>query len=118
MPGIDYAAVKARLSWSVVLDAAGWTPTRNTWYRLRGPCPLRCSTSDACCAVDLRRARYYCGKCKRGGNRLDFFAAAKGVSLFRAAVELCAALGVDVPYLASPRPKTDQGRGPRKEAAG
>jgi hypothetical protein len=94
MPYIDFEEVKANVTIRQVCDALQWKPSggnAHTWY---GPCPLHCSNHVGqrylrrCCSIDLAQNRWYCHKCKKGGNQLDLFAQARKLSLYEAALVL------------------------------
>ena len=55
--------------------------------------------SHACFSVNVTLERYYCHRCHRHGHQLELWAAATGLPLHQAAVDLCATLGHDVPWL-------------------
>jgi len=43
--------------------------------------------------------RYYCHKCQSKGNQLELWAAVHKLSIYQAAMDLCRALGRDVPEI-------------------
>ena len=101
MPGIDFDRLRAEISMQQVLQLLGFQPTRcrsDQWY---GGCPLPDCTprSHACFSANVTLERYYCHRCHRHGHQLELWAAATGLPLHQAAVDLCATLGHDVPWL-------------------
>ena len=67
----------------------------------RGPCPLHGSTSGTsrCFSANLDRNLFHCFKCNRGGNALELWAAAKRLTPYDAAIDLCDRLGLPLPIL-------------------
>ena len=101
MPGIDFDVVRREISMQQVLDAIGFSVTTRSGDQLRGPCPVHGSTSrgSRVFSVSLGEQRYYCHKCKSHGNQLELYAAARQATLYDATVDLCHALGQDVPWI-------------------
>jgi hypothetical protein len=104
MPGIDFDRVRDEISMQQVLQLLGFSPTRcrgDQWY---GSCPLpgcpptRTSRSS-CFSVNVSIGRYYCHRCRRYGHQIELWAAATGLLLHPAAVDLCTALGREVPWI-------------------
>ncbi len=54
--------------------------------------------------VHLQRHLYYCFLCRRGGNQLDLWAAAKNLPLHAATLDLCQHLGIQPITLIDPQP--------------
>ena len=101
MPGVNFDRVRADVSMEQVLQLLGFSPARcrgDQWY---GHCPLPgCPlTPRPCFSVNVTMARYYCHRCHRHGHQLELWAAATGLSLHPAAIDLCAALGREVPWI-------------------
>jgi DNA primase len=101
MPGIDFHRLRAEITMERVLTQLGFQPVSRAGDQLHGPCPVHRSTSpDArTFSVNLRSQRYYCHKCHSHGNQLELWAAATGLLLHPAAIDLCAALGREVPWI-------------------
>lgn len=101
MPGIDFAAVRCRISLAQVLDLVGFVPTRSRAEKLRGTCPVRrCITRDRCCfSANLARNQFSCFKCGLGGSQLELWAYATNQNLYPATIDLCGRLGIDVPWI-------------------
>jgi DNA primase len=96
---IDYAALRARIPMSRVLELLGFRPLRGRSPQLRGQCPLRnCPpVLPPRFSVNLQRHIYRCFACGSAGNQLDLWAAAHRLSLPAAAVHLCRVTGTPVP---------------------
>ena len=101
MPGVDFDVVRREITMQQVLDEIGFRATHRESDQLRGPCPVHGSTSknSRVCSVNLSTQRYYCHKCKSHGNQLELYAAVQQTMLYQAAVDLCHALGQDVPWI-------------------
>lgn len=116
MPAIDLHEVVASVRLLDALALLRW-PGRGLWGdNHRGPCPVRGCIHRYrqpfwCC-----NERWYCHKCKQGGDVLDLWAAVNGMSLFEAARDLCRAFALDVPYLPRGARKPRGGRKPRPAA--
>lgn len=123
MPGIDFALLRQRVTMEQVQDLLGWSPAWWRWHRQKGRCPHKCSEALKACVISTRRQIWFCFRCHRGGNHLDFYAAATGQEVRAAALDLCARLGVDVPWLArQPRrpraPRAQRRRHPQGGSGG
>ncbi|HEX7448513.1 MAG TPA: CHC2 zinc finger domain-containing protein [Pirellulales bacterium] len=66
-----------------------------------GPCPVHGSTSPGSrtFSVNLDTGRYYCHKCQSHGHALELWAAVHKLAIYEAALELCRAVGRDVPWI-------------------
>ena len=101
MPGVDFDRLRAEITMRQVLQLLGFQSTRcrgDQWY---GRCPLRdCPPSRRpCFSVNVAMGRYYCHRCHRHGHQIELWAAATGLRLYPAAIDLCAALGREVPWM-------------------
>lgn len=101
MPGIDFDMLRAEISLQQVLQLLDFQPTRcrgDQWY---GRCPLPgCQPSGRpCFSVNVVMGRYYCHRCGRYGHQIELWAAATGLPLHPAAVDLCASLKREVPWI-------------------
>jgi len=101
MPGVDFDRLRAEITMQQVLQLLGFEPARcpgDQWY---GRCPLRdCPPSRRpCFSVNVAIGRYYCHRCHRHGHQIELWAAATGLRLYPAAIDLCAALGREVPWI-------------------
>jgi DNA primase len=96
---IDYAALRAQIPMSRVLELLAFCPTRARGPQLRGPCPLpNCPSAPAPdFSVNLQRHIYQCFVCGSAGNQLDLWAAVHQLSLAAAAVDLCRLTHTPVP---------------------
>lgn len=100
MPGIDYYRLRQQITMREVSELIGFRATRRRGPQLRGPCPVPgCrGTSDRSFSVHLARHTYHCFACHSHGNTLDLWATVRGLSLHRAALELCQLLNLDPPW--------------------
>jgi len=99
MPGIDFAQLRDQVSLLDVLALMDFRPVRCTGNRLRGSCPFACSPSGRSFAAYLDTGRYYCFSCHRSGNALDLWGAARHLSLYEAARDLCWRLRIETPLI-------------------
>ncbi len=101
MPGVDFQAVRSRVSMAEVLTLLEFVPSQSSGTRHRGPCPIHGSSSSTSrsFSVDLKRNAFQCFKCGCSGNQLDLWAAVTGASLHQAAVDLCEKLHLDIPWI-------------------
>jgi putative transposase len=101
-PAIDFAAVRALVTMTAVLELLGVCLTkRGRGRQYRGPCPLHGSTSGTsrCFSADLEQHCFHCFKCGRSGNALDLWAQATRQSVYDAAIDLCERLHIPLPTL-------------------
>lgn len=99
MPGIDYAAVRARVSLRDVLELLGFEPIERRGDYLRGLCPQDCSWDPRIFVADLSINRYYCHSCKSFGNQLDLWSRAQKRLIYPATEDLCRRLNIQVPRI-------------------
>lgn len=101
MPGVDFNALRAEIAMEQVLNQLGFTPTSRSGSQLHGPCPVHGSTSNTSrtFSVNVETGRYFCHKCNSQGNQLELWAAVHKLSIHDAAIDLCRALGRDVPEI-------------------
>jgi len=99
LPPIDYAALRAQVPMSRILELLAFRPTRARGPQLRGPCPLPTCPPvwPPRFSVNPQRNAYQCFACGSAGNQLDLWAAVHQLSLPAAAVHLCQVLGIPVP---------------------
>ena len=97
MPGINFDRLRADITMQQVLQLLGFESTRGRGDQWYGRCPLRdCPPCRRpCFSVNVAIGRHYC---HRHGHQLELWAAASGLSLHPAALDLCAALGREVPW--------------------
>ncbi len=100
MPGVDYTEVRRQITMLEVLQLVGFTANRIRGDRQRGPCPIHGSSREdsRIFSVNLELGRYQCFQCGSRGNALELWSAVQGVSVYRAAVELCERLGKPIPW--------------------
>ena len=100
-PAIDFPAVRAAVPIADVLRLLGFKARGSRGRQQRGPCPLHGSTSGTsrCFSANLDRNLFHCFKCNRGGNALELWAAAKQLTPYDAAIDLCDRLGLPLPTL-------------------
>jgi DNA primase len=101
MPGVDFHVLRAEVSMEQVLNQLGFEPTGRSGNQWHGPCPVHGSTSTGSrtFSVNLDTGRYYCHKCHSHGNALELWAAAHQLGMYEAALDLCRALGRNVPWI-------------------
>ena len=101
MPGIDFNRLRAEITMEQVLVLLGFEPSHRTGDQWYGCCPLHDSTSGRSrfFSVNVAIGRYCCHRCHNKGNQLELWAAFKMMSLHQAAIDLCHALGRDVPWI-------------------
>jgi len=118
MSGIDFQAVREAVPLAQVLGLVGWSPSWVKGQARRGWCPIHSARPHGSRIFAVDGNRWYCHQCKRGGDCIDLYAACKGLSLFRAAAELCEMTGHPTPYreggglfVRRPRNRKRNGRG-------
>jgi len=92
MPLIDYRRARELVSIRDVLSLLCWRPNQiKARQSARGPCPLHKGGggSSRIFAVNYVNNWWYCHKCKTGGNQLELYAAALGLPLYDATLQLC-----------------------------
>jgi DNA primase len=101
MPGVDFNLLRSEITMEQVLDQLGFQPVGRSGDQLRGGCPVHGSKSPSSktFSVNLRTGRYYCHKRQSHGNSLELWAAVHKLSLYDAAIDLCRALGRQVPWI-------------------
>jgi DNA primase len=97
MPGIDFAALRARITMEEVLDLLNFRPVQHMGSRVRGTCLFQCGGSPRDFVANLARRRYRCFHCKRNGNHLDLWAALHQQEFYDATHALCQQLNIDPP---------------------
>jgi putative transposase len=122
-PSIDFAAVRALVPLAEVLALLQFTPNRTRGAEQRGPCPVHGSSAPSrsqCFSANVHDNICRCFKCGFGGNALDLWAKATGLSVYDAALDLCQRLGRPVPTKTGPRPTTALPKTPeqRREPVG
>jgi DNA primase len=85
---VDFRAVKAAVSFPMVLDHYGVNWLRESGDELRGRCPIHKGDGDRTFHVNLSKGAFHCFSCKAKGNVLDFVAAMESCNVRDAAVKL------------------------------
>ena len=101
MPGVDFNVLRTEITMEQVLKQLGFQPTSRSGDQLHGPCLVHGSTSSGSrtFSVNLDSGRYYCHKCQSHGNQLELWAAVNKLPVYEAAIDLCRALGREVPWI-------------------
>ena len=99
MPGIDFRALRERITMEEVLALLNFQPVRRVGSRLRGPCPFQCSDSPRDFVADLARRRYRCFGCRRSGNQLELWPAVQGLPFHNGVRHLCDKLNITLPLI-------------------
>jgi DNA primase len=99
MPGINYTALRARITMEQVLEQLDFHPLRRTGSRVRGRCPFGCGDSPHDFVANLALRRYRCFRCRRHGNQLDLWAATQPQPFHQAMLDLCRRLNIDPPLI-------------------
>jgi len=101
MPGIDFAKLRAEITMEQVLDLLSFEPSSRSGAQWHGPCPVHQSTStrSRSFSVNLSTRRYYCHKCRSKGHQIELWAAIKLLPIYDAAIDLCRALGHEIPWI-------------------
>ena len=109
-PAIDFAAVRAAVTMTAVLQLLGCQVNGSSRAQHRGPCPLHGSTSGTsrCFSAHLDQHIFHCFKCGRSGNALDLWAQATRQSPYDAAVDLCDRLNIPLPTLPPTRNREEE----------
>ena len=99
MPTIDFAQVRARVPIARVLELIQFQPVRRSGAELRGPCPIHRARSprSRSFAANVAKNVFRCFHCGAAGNVLDLWAAVHQTNVYRAAVELCERLDIELP---------------------
>jgi DNA primase len=92
-PFIDFAAIKAAVSFQQVLEHYGFTANMRSTRNgdgLEGPCPIHEGTSQDIFKVTLSKNCWFChnSQCKCGGNHLDFVAKMENCNAHEAALKI------------------------------
>jgi DNA primase len=101
MPGIDFNKLRAEITMEQVLELLQFEPSSRFGDQWCGPCPLHDRTSPRSrpFSVNVATARYCCHQCRNQGNQLELWAAYAKMPLHPAAIDLCHALGRQVPWI-------------------
>jgi DNA primase len=101
MPGINFDELRRRVSMADVLRLLKFQASSGRADQLRGPCPVHGSSNprSRSFSVNVRLGRYHCFGCGSRGNALELWSAVRGISIWASAIELCATLGLEVPWI-------------------
>lgn len=101
MPGVNFNTLRAELRIGQVLEQLRFHPTRRSGSQLHGPCPVHESISERgdSLSINLTSGRYFCHKCHSHGNALELWAAMHKLSICDAALDICRALGREIPWI-------------------
>jgi len=101
MPGVDFDAVRRQVPMRDALRLLGFQPTSTRGDQVRGLCPVHRATDprDRTFSANLRIGRYRCFRCGSKGNTMELWAAVHRIRLYEAAIGLCEALGIEVPWI-------------------
>lgn len=101
MPGIDFHVVCQSITMLEVLTLLGFEPSKRSGSQIRGACPVHLTepTRSRTFSVNIERGRYQCFQCGSRGNQLELWAAVHKLTIYSAAIDLCEAVGRDVPWL-------------------
>jgi DNA primase len=101
MPGIDFHRLRREITMEQVLDLLAFQPSQRTGDQWYGGCPVHGSTSDRArhFSVNVATRRYHCHKCHSQGNQLELWAAVAEKKLHPAMIDLCHALGREIPWI-------------------
>ena len=104
MPGIDFRQLRANVTMAEVLELLGFAIETRTGDQVRGACPLHGSSKQGkhrSFSAHLGCHTLQCFKCGASGNPLDLWAMATQQSVYEAALDLCARLHKETPWLSS-----------------
>jgi DNA primase len=110
MTGIDFRRLREAINMSEVLELLGFVALARNGNQVRGRCPVHeaHSAKSRSFSANLARNVYRCFHCGAAGNHLDLWAAATKQQLYEAALDLCAKLQREIPWL-----EAEQRRGTR-----
>ena len=117
-PYIDFAAVKAAVTMTQVLEhyglMASMTPKKGG-EALEGPCPIHKGDSPDQFKVSIPKNCWNCfGDCKSGGNVLDFVAKMENCDPQEAAIRMNGWFNLGIDKQPAP-PRADHGRQPQEQ---
>ena len=106
MPTIDFAELRRRVPIARVLALVAFRPVRRSGAELRGPCPIHRVGEPArrdrrSFAANVEKNVFRCFQCGAAGNALELYAAVQRTTIYRAAVELCQQLNIELPEKSS-----------------
>lgn len=106
---VDFKAVKAAVSMLQVLEHYGLAESfKRSGNSLSGPCLLHDGQNPTQFRVSLSKNCWNCfGKCKAGGNILDFVSRKEGVTIREAALKICDWFNLPLANKEALKPKTE-----------
>lgn len=100
--GIDFRQLRANITMAEVLELLGFVVRERRGDQVRGECPLHEPSERGkrrTFSANLSRHLFRCFKCGTAGNHLDLWARTTRKSIYEAALDICARLHKEVPYL-------------------
>ena len=101
MPGINFDRIRNEITMEQVLALIGFEPTKRSGDQWYGHCPLDdcSSTRHRAFSVNVVIRAYCCHQCQSKGNHIHLWAAYTEMQVYPAVIELCRALGREVPWI-------------------
>ena len=101
MRGVNFEVLREQISMADVLRLLNFETRSRRGDQLHGPCMVHGSSSprSRSFSVNVRLGRYYCHRCGSRGNAMELWSAARGISVYWAAIELCQSLGLEIPWI-------------------
>ncbi|MCI0537350.1 MAG: CHC2 zinc finger domain-containing protein [Verrucomicrobiales bacterium] len=114
---VDFSRVKKSVTIVQILEHYGLpSKLQQNGDKFTGPCPIHNGDNPTHFRVSISKNCWNCfGKCKRGGNILDFVSLKEGVSIREAALRIQKWLGIESPKLANSGSSDNDSPPPRKE---
>jgi DNA primase len=101
MPGIDFDRLRREIPMEQVLNLIHFEPKTRTGHQWYGRCPLhpvKCRGPRSF-SVNVQLKRYHCHQHHSGGNQIELWAELTNLTFYHAAIDLCRALGREVPWI-------------------
>lgn len=98
MPSINFKLLRNRFPCTPLLQAGCWPRTWGGEPAARGPCPVCDLHHPNSRDLWLSPFRWYCHKCRKGGDAIDLYALLHNCNVHQAARALCELHGIPVPY--------------------
>jgi len=97
MPGVDFDRLRREITMEQVLHLLHFEPKTRCGAQWYGRCPVQESRCPRAFSVNVHARRYYCHHCGSRGNQIELWATVTHQPLHQAAIDLCRALGKEVP---------------------